>query len=446
VVPELAVGWEVSDDGRRYHFELDPEARWNDGSPMTAEDLVEGVRIILDPKVGSTESTHFSPIENADAYVAGTITDFGQVGVHAIGARTIEFRLRAPAPYWIFLLCYPGHSGARAGRTSGAFRLTHLDPDRAVISRDPDHRHDSYGNVGTVEWVRSEPADAIDALSRRDVDVAAQIDPPAAAMDAIASGRIVSVVGPPVVTHWVAFTNRPPYQLDPLLRKALAHSVDRRRLEPYLFSNQMTASGGLVPPGVIGHTPDTALPFDPELARECHRRSEHRGPLRFALAQPWAARYWSTLLATWREVLELEVESVDIALRDVVRSSELFHGTMGVWVAGYPDPEYFLHTLLHSRSPINESWSSSLFDELIDRALAQESSAARLALFHEADRFAVQQECSVIPLFYGRATALLQPWVQGWWEWAAPWQRFDELRIDERSPRFIPPPRAGEGD
>jgi ABC-type oligopeptide transport system substrate-binding subunit/class 3 adenylate cyclase len=436
VVPGLAVRWEVSDDGRRYRFELDPEARWNDGSPMTADDLVEGLRTILDPKVGSTESARLSPIENADAYLAGTITDFGQVGVHAVAARTIEFRLRAPAPYWIFLLCYPGQSGARAGRASGAFRLSHQDPDRVVIARDPDYRHVSYGNVGMVEWLRREAADAIDALLSREVDVAATINPPAAAVDAIASGELVSVAGPPMTTFYFAFSDLPPYRLDPHLRKALAHAVDRRSLEPYLLINQMTASGGLVPPGLPGHTPDTVLPFDPALARECRRRSEHRGPIRLAFAQTFLARYWSALLAMWRDVLEIEIESVEIPLQDVVRMSEYAYGVMGPWTAGYPDPEYFLHLLLHSRSAGNfQRWSSSHLDELIDRALAQESSAARLALFHEADRVAVQQECAVIPLFYSRLTTWLQPWVHGWWGWATPWQGFDELTIDERSPR-----------
>lgn len=436
VVPELAVRWEVSDNGLRYRFELDPEARWNDGTPMTAENVVEGLRTILDPKFGSTESAYLSPLENADAYATGTITDFGQVGVHALGARTIEFRLRAPAPYWIFLLIFPGQSGARAGRGSGPFRVIRLDSDRVVLARDPDHRRAPRGNVGTVEWVSKGTADAIDAISGGEADVAVPIYPPAAAMDAIASGRLVSVAGPPLMTQFVAFTGLPPYRLDLHLRKALAYAVDRRRLEPYRLSNQITASGGLVPPGLPGHTPDTALPFDPELARECRRHSEHRGPLRLSLAQSWVAPYWSALLATWREVLGLEIEAIEMEPKDLTRGSEFAHGTHGTWIAGYPDPEYFLHMLLHSRSSSNViRWSSSRFDELIDRALAQESSAARLALFHEADRLAVQHECSVIPLFYSRVTALLQPWVQGWRGWSTTYQSFADLTIDDRSPR-----------
>ena len=37
--PGLARRWATSDDGREFAFELDPEARWSDGSPVTAADV-----------------------------------------------------------------------------------------------------------------------------------------------------------------------------------------------------------------------------------------------------------------------------------------------------------------------------------------------------------------------------------------------------------------------
>jgi ABC-type oligopeptide transport system substrate-binding subunit len=451
VVPGRAVRWEVSDDGRRYLFELDPAARWNDGNPMTAAELVEGMRDILEPKVGSTEAAHFSPVENADAYVAGAITDFDQVGIHAIGDRTIEFRLRAPAPYWIFLLVYPGQSGARAGRTSGPFKLTRFDPDGVVIERDPNYQGGVKGNVRAVEWVAKGTVEAIGALVAKEIDLSTPLTPPATVMDAIAGGELVNLASAPLVSLFIAFSGSSPNQVDPDLRKALAHAVDRQALEAYRLSNHLQASGGLVPPGLPGHTPGTALPFNPELAREYRQRSEHRGPLRIGVVRTYLTPYWPTLVDTWREVLGLEIESIPFEFQDVRSTQAPFHAILGLWVAGYPDPEYFLHMLLHSRSSSNtQAWSSARFDELIDQALAQHNSAARLALFHEADRLAVQQECSVIPLFYGRVSTVLQPWVRGWWQWAVPWQSFDELTIDERSPRAnglegSPPPLGEAG-
>ncbi len=64
----------------------------------------------------------------------------------------------------------------------------------------------------------------------------------------------------------------------------------------------------------------------------------------------------------------------------------------------------------------------------------------------EADRLAVQEECAMIPLMYARISALLQPWVHGWWSWGVPWQSYDELQIDERSPRFTGPSSKEEAN
>ncbi|HZW03936.1 MAG TPA: peptide ABC transporter substrate-binding protein, partial [Anaerolineaceae bacterium] len=38
--PELATVWGVSQDGTVYNFELNPEAKWHDGQPVTAQDVV----------------------------------------------------------------------------------------------------------------------------------------------------------------------------------------------------------------------------------------------------------------------------------------------------------------------------------------------------------------------------------------------------------------------
>jgi len=310
VIPGVAIRWEVSDDGRRYRFELDPEARWNDGGSITAADLVEGFRTLLDPKGGSTESTHFSPMENADAYAAGEIDDFGLVGVHAVDDLTVEFRLRAAAPYWIFLLLIPGPSGARAGRTSGPFRLTRLEANSAVIELDPRHARSSGGNVAVVEWLLYPREEAIEAMLRNEVDVVTPVVPTAAANEAVAQGRLASAVGAPLMTSYAAFSGVPPYASDLYLRKALAHATNQRVLGPHLSSNQMPARGGLVPPALLGHTPDSALAFDPEFARECLRQSTHRGPFRFAVPPNWSLPYLKLLWDLERGILRRHLHRV----------------------------------------------------------------------------------------------------------------------------------------
>src|SRR4029077_389756 len=45
----LASHWEVSPDGRTYSFTIRPNARWSDGTPVTADDVVFTVRTVQDP-------------------------------------------------------------------------------------------------------------------------------------------------------------------------------------------------------------------------------------------------------------------------------------------------------------------------------------------------------------------------------------------------------------
>ena len=59
--PDLAEAWEVSPDGRVYTFRLHPEARWHDGVPVTADDVLYTVKTIQDQQYsgpwGSTGRT-----------------------------------------------------------------------------------------------------------------------------------------------------------------------------------------------------------------------------------------------------------------------------------------------------------------------------------------------------------------------------------------------------
>ena len=44
--PDLAESWIISPDGRQYTFYLRPNARWHDGQPVTAEDVIYTVSVM----------------------------------------------------------------------------------------------------------------------------------------------------------------------------------------------------------------------------------------------------------------------------------------------------------------------------------------------------------------------------------------------------------------
>lgn len=83
LVPVLAESYSVSDDGKEYTFVLREQARWSDGTPVTAQDVVFTIRKAVDPKLKSPE-----------------LADWANVRVEAVGAKTVKFTLpKAYAPF-----------------------------------------------------------------------------------------------------------------------------------------------------------------------------------------------------------------------------------------------------------------------------------------------------------------------------------------------------------
>lgn len=437
LIPEVADSWSVSDDGLVYQVRLRSDASWNDGRAITADDIVWSCHHVLDPRVNSYVASHLSIVAGADNFLAGRVNDSEALGVRALDERTVEFRLNVPAPHFIFLLAWP-HNLMRPDRVAnGPFRIASMDDARVVLEREPGYGSWRGGNLGRIEWIRASAEEAIEQLRTGAIDVMDRFS----ALGSLKSiddlpGDIV--MGAPVQTNYLSFSNHERFATDLAFRRALAHATDRSLLEPTRLPFQMLATGGLVPPGLPGHTPDIARRFDPDEARRWLRESTHRGPIVAWVVEP-PPPYWESLVESWIAVLGREVEIVREPL-DQARSSAT-KANVGYmhWLAHAPDPGYFLRGLLYTGSSSNLSgWSHPPLDALLDAAHAERSGPSRLALFHQADRLAVQDECAVIPLLYTRYTVVAKSWVHGLWEWGAWWLSLDEIVVDERSPRYGP--------
>lgn len=77
-VPMLANRWSISEDRQTFTFWLDPNARWSDGQPITAEDVIWTYDTLLDPK-NLTGPVRYS-LERLERPV---ITEDGGIRFHA---------------------------------------------------------------------------------------------------------------------------------------------------------------------------------------------------------------------------------------------------------------------------------------------------------------------------------------------------------------------------
>ena len=134
VVPGLARSWEVSADGRTYRFALDPGARWSNGEPVRASDVVYAWRRALLPDTASAYSGQFFAIKGAEAFFnwrqaeleayaarpegertmaaarelwARTVARFAEtVGVRAEDDHTLVVELERPTAYFLDLCAF----------------------------------------------------------------------------------------------------------------------------------------------------------------------------------------------------------------------------------------------------------------------------------------------------------------------------------------------------
>jgi ABC-type transport system substrate-binding protein len=151
---------------------------------------------------------------------------------------------------------------------SGPFRQARRTGDRLVLERRRDYRGPRGGNVRVVEFERSSVDEAERSFSRGDPDVITVRYTPRIA-DQVPAQAPGAPLGPAAWTGYLAFdhTRAPTSNVD--LRRALAHAVDRVALAAVMPANLLVATGGVVPPALLGHTPDIVPRFDPDLARSC---------------------------------------------------------------------------------------------------------------------------------------------------------------------------------
>ncbi len=130
--PDLAERWEVGDGGRTYTFFLNRNARWHDGRPVVAGDIVYTVNKLV-----------------MNSFNRSKFTAVGFDKVEAIDQSTIRFTLQQPSASFlqalglVFILIYPEHIDAsdftKNPVGSGPFKFKTKDPSSFQMEKNPSY-------------------------------------------------------------------------------------------------------------------------------------------------------------------------------------------------------------------------------------------------------------------------------------------------------------------
>ena len=268
IVPALARSWTVSPDALAYEFRLDPYAEWEDGSPVTSDDVLFTIERIRDPKVpASTYRESFSEVTAIETPDAATV------------------RVRFSVPYAERLLAFNLPIVSR-----GAYGRAKSPPD---VGRHPEgsgpYRLETWTTNQTISLVRRGgvpetaapfrrlvfrvlPDDTVrfragargeldEFRINRDQRPAAEASP-----DFLARNRILKVPQP--IEAYVLWNLRTSFLADARVRRALAHSWPREETARRLYppDGAVLVSGPYLP-GAAENDPATRPPaYDPALA------------------------------------------------------------------------------------------------------------------------------------------------------------------------------------
>ena len=263
VIPGAAESWDLSDDGLTYTFHLRDGLKWSDGTPLVAQDFVNGVIRTLDPKTASEKGYYFfsvMQVEGAKAFNAGETTDPATVGFSAPDDTTVVMKLINPAPHALRILnsfqTTPLHKPSfdaegiefvRAGKmiSNGAYMLVEQVPQSHLVLRKNPHYWDA-ANVA-IDEVRYFVTEDVPAETRRfkagELDITN--DFAGEELEALkAELGDQAHISPNTYVYYLSFNlKKPPFD-DIRVRQALALAVDREALvgqvlrsgEPPLYS------------------------------------------------------------------------------------------------------------------------------------------------------------------------------------------------------------------
>lgn len=109
IIAALAESWSVSNEGTNYTFKIRKNAKWSNGTDITAYNFVDFFSRILSSDVKNIYGSQLNCIFGAEDYRKGKC-DFKNVAITSIDKDTLSIRLNYPCNYFLNILAQPIYS------------------------------------------------------------------------------------------------------------------------------------------------------------------------------------------------------------------------------------------------------------------------------------------------------------------------------------------------
>ena len=443
----MAESVDKSSDGLTYTFKL-RNAKWSDGTAVTAKDFVFSWRRLVDPKVAS-EYAFIMEIAGVKNAVAATTGDkpVEELGVTAKDDKTLVVELDVPVPYFESLMAFPSFLPVneafftKAGDTygtspatllsNGPFKITAYEPAATTITLEKNADYWDAGKValdGIQYQVIKDSQQAMLSYQNGDLDVATlsgeqveqfQADPE---FKNIVAGYL-----------WYISPNQTVKGLENVnLRKALALSYDKEAIVKNILKDGSIVADFAVPTllatGPDGkdyrETADTYLSTDKAKALEFWNTAKKElgvTTLKYTMIVEDTESAINVAQFIQSEI-QKTLPGITIELQTMPKKNRVermqqgdFELGLTRWGPDYADPMTYLD-MWTTGSPNNYGfWSNKDYDEIIESAKKGELALdlkARWEALKDAEAM-VMAEAVILPVYQKGDAVMVKAGVKG---------------------------------
>ena len=423
--PGVAYAWEISQDRCTYTFHLRPEAKWSDGTKITAKDFVDSWHRTLTPSTASAYCYQLFSVVGAEDFATGKERDFSKVGVRAIDSATLQVSLRQPTPYFLDLCAFPtlypvrtdliaryGDDWVKPGKLvgNGAFLLSGWRiNDKVSLSRHPNYWDASNVQLKSVDVLPISQANVaynFYSVGQADLLMDKGLAPPSLldALKLLPDFHAAPFLG----SYFLRFNCAKGPFADVRVRKAFTMAIDRKRITTKITRAGESTALSFVPPGISGYTPPDGTPEDPVKARKLLAEAGYPGGRGFPLTTYLYSEGEMNeavaieLQLMWRRELGVTVQLARQEWKVYLNSLESldFGIARSSWVGDYPDPNTFLDLFLSASGNNRTGWRSPEYDRLIGAAASESDQVKRFELLRRAEGLLVHDQVPIAPVFF----------------------------------------------
>lgn len=247
IVPAAAESWDVSEDGLTYTFHMNPDAKWSDGSKVTANDFEFTFKQMEDPNTAATNAWLFDGVIvnfSEALYNNGKTPD--EIGVKALDEETLEIQLVHPASYFLQLVAgsaypvnqakyeeYGSEYGTAPDKTvyNGPLKVTSWNQNTEMVLE----KNDQYWGQEDMQLdkvnykVIQESSTAVQAFINGELDVVSTSDTNWG-KTITAAGDSQEMTVPSSAPDFFMFNLKNEYLSNTKIRQALSIAFDRQEM------------------------------------------------------------------------------------------------------------------------------------------------------------------------------------------------------------------------